>query len=42
MKFKTKVFLNKKNGQMSITIPKKKFKKKLPKELTIDIKKIKW
>jgi hypothetical protein len=46
MKLRTKVFINKKTGQASITLPKKKmckFFKKIPKELIIDIKeKKKW
>jgi len=40
-----KVFVNKKNKQISITLPKKKlkiFKKKIPKAIKIKIKEIKW
>ena len=43
--FKTNVFINKKNKQISIVIPKSKikiFKKRTPKTLKLEIKEIEW
>lgn len=45
MKFTRKVFLNSNTGQPSVTLSKKeliKFFKKMPKELVIEVKKVKW
>ncbi len=43
--FKAKPYVNKNNKQISITIPKRKikiFKKKVPKEVKLEIKGIEW
>jgi len=42
--FVRKVFLNSKTGQASIVLPKKQFNfhGKIPKEISIEIKRIKW
>jgi hypothetical protein len=40
-----KVFFNKKTGQASVTLPKKKLLKffnKIPKEMELEIKNVKW
>ncbi len=40
-----KVFLNSNTGQPSVTLPKKKllqFFKKIPKEIVLEIKEVKW
>ena len=45
MKLKRKVMINKKTNQWSITLPKKeflKFKKQIPKWITINTEGIKW
>lgn len=43
--FRAKVLINKKNNQFSINLPKlkiKDLKDKIPKEIDLEIKKIKW
>jgi len=42
--FVRKVFLNSRTGQASIVLPKKQFKfyGKVPKQISIEIKEIKW
>lgn len=44
--FNTRIFINRKTKQASIVLPKKRFeflqKKKIPKKIKIEIKKIKW
>jgi len=43
--FKTTVFINKKTKQISLSIPKNKFKifkKNIPKKLKLEIKEIEW
>jgi len=43
--FKTKVFINKKTKQISISIPRKKiklFKDNIPKNIKLEIKEIEW
>jgi len=44
-KFEVKPYVNKKNKQISIVIPKKKikiFKKKIPRKIKLEIKGIEW